>query len=93
MKKLVTATLSSKGQLTLPKEVRTRLGIREKGEMIGFVIDDTSRDVHLLPVEVVPVDEDFSEEEYQKLHKLAKQRGEKTFSTLQALLSDLKKAK
>ncbi len=40
------ATISSKGQLTLPKEVRERLGV-EKGDEVEFTLDD--RGVHLRP--------------------------------------------
>ena len=35
-----TSTLTSKGQITLPKEVRTRLGVRP-GDRVEFVIEDT----------------------------------------------------
>ena len=40
------ATISSKGQLTLPKEVRARLGV-EKGDEVEFTLDD--RGVYLRP--------------------------------------------
>lgn len=41
-----TATISSKGQLTLPKEVRKRLGV-EKGDEVEFTLDEHG--VHLRP--------------------------------------------
>ncbi|GGJ78393.1 AbrB/MazE/SpoVT family DNA-binding domain-containing protein [Deinococcus aquiradiocola] len=41
-----TATLSSKGQLTLPKEVRERLGV-QKGDEVEFTLDDHG--IHLRP--------------------------------------------
>lgn len=40
------ATISSKGQLTLPKEVRRRLGV-EKGDEVEFTLDDHG--IHLRP--------------------------------------------
>lgn len=42
-----TATVSSKGQLTLPKEVKDRLGVG-KGDVVEFTLDD--RGIHLRPV-------------------------------------------
>ena len=93
MTKLVTASLTSKGQLTLPKEVREILGISEKGEMVGFMIDDQSRSIRLSRVDVIPSDEDFTDEEYKKLAQLAKQKGGKSFKSMDALLRDLKKSR
>ena len=41
-----TATISSKGQLTLPKEVRERLGVN-KGDEVEFTLDEQG--IHLRP--------------------------------------------
>lgn len=41
------ATVTSKGQITLPKEVRTKLGLKQ-GDRVRFVIEDDGR-VRLLP--------------------------------------------
>jgi AbrB family looped-hinge helix DNA binding protein len=41
------ATVTSKGQITLPKEIRTKLGLRQ-GDRVRFVIEDDGR-VRLLP--------------------------------------------
>ncbi len=41
------ATVTSKGQITLPKDIRDRLGLR-KGDRVRFVVDDDGR-VRLLP--------------------------------------------
>jgi antitoxin PrlF len=41
-----TATISSKGQLTLPKVVRERLGV-DKGDEVEFTLDDQG--IHLRP--------------------------------------------
>ena len=43
-----TSTITSKGQITLPKEVRSHLGVRE-GDRLDFVIA-ADRSVRLLPV-------------------------------------------
>jgi AbrB family looped-hinge helix DNA binding protein len=34
-----TSTVSSKGQITIPQEIRTRLGLKE-GDRVEFVIED-----------------------------------------------------
>jgi len=41
------AKVTSKGQITLPKEIRTKLGLRQ-GDRVRFVIEDDGR-VRLLP--------------------------------------------
>ena len=42
-----TATISSKGQIVLPREVRDRLGV-QKGDGVEFVLDDAG--IHVLPL-------------------------------------------
>lgn len=42
---MATATITSKGQITLPKEVREHLGLR-RGDRVDFVID-TEGNVHM----------------------------------------------
>ena len=44
--KTTTATMSSKGQVVLPKKVRERLGVRQ-GDEIEFILDDSG--VHVRP--------------------------------------------
>ncbi len=46
-----TATLSSKGQVVLPKDVRERLGVH-KGDEIEFILDDTG--IHIQPKTAAP---------------------------------------
>lgn len=41
------ATMTSKGQITLPKEIRLKLGLK-RGDRVRFVIEDDGR-VRLLP--------------------------------------------
>ncbi len=35
----LTSTVSSKGQVTIPREIRTRLGLKE-GDRVEFVVED-----------------------------------------------------
>lgn len=39
VKKALSSTISSKGQLTVPLEIRRRLGLRE-GDRVEFIADD-----------------------------------------------------
>lgn len=46
MLKLVTATLTSKGRITLPQPVRQQLQVQgRKGEYVSFVIDESARQI------------------------------------------------
>ena len=89
MTRLVTSTLSSKAQLTLPKEVRALLGIKSKGELVGFLIDSEIGSVRLSRVDAVPVQADFEEDEYRKLLRLRGGKGGKSFSKMADLLREL----
>lgn len=91
MRRLLTAPLTSKGQLTLPKEVRELLGVRLKGELVGFLLDEESNQVRLTRVDEVPAGEDFTRKEYEKLLALPRKAGGKTFRTITGLVRDLKK--
>ncbi|HYI14058.1 MAG TPA: type II toxin-antitoxin system PrlF family antitoxin [Thermomicrobiales bacterium] len=53
MKEFV-ASLTSKGQITIPVEVRRHLGVSER-DKLAFVIDDDGR-VHVEPLEYPDVD-------------------------------------
>ena len=90
MAKLVTAPLSSKAQLTLPKRVRELLKVREKGDRVGFLIDEKSRRITIMRVDIVPAEEPYTDEEIRKLLKLRSEPGGKTFSSMDELLKDLK---
>lgn len=91
MTQLVTVPLSSKGQLTLPKTIRDLLGVKSKGDLVGFAVDREARRIQLTRVEAVPVQEDFTPEEYAKLLRLTRKKGAKSFQTMPALIKDLKK--
>ncbi len=45
---MATATVTSKGQITIPKEVRNRLGV-DTGDQVDFVVNDRG-DVVVRPV-------------------------------------------
>lgn len=90
MVKLLTAPLSSKAQLTLPKRVRELLEVREKGDRVGFLIDEKYHRITITKVDLVPAEEPYTAEEIRKLLKLAKERGSKTFDSAEAFLKHLR---
>ena len=87
----VTATLGPKGQITLPKAIRQALGLREKGELVGFILDEGSKSVRLARMEIRPAREGYSEEELRKLMGIAKERGGKKFASAEDFLRHLDK--
>ena len=90
MTRLVSAPLTSKAQLTLPKPVRQLLKVGAKGDRIGFLIDEKSHRITITKVDLVPAEEPYTEEEIRKLLKLSKEPGGKTFRSMDELLKDLK---
>lgn len=87
----LTATLGPKGQITLPKEIRQMLGLEERGDLVGFAVDEKSRSVRLARMEVRPAEEGYSEEEIGKLLRISKERGAKKFDSAEAFLRHLNK--
>lgn len=90
MTQLVTAPLSVKGQMTLPKAVREALKLTSPGSTVGFFIDEEAHVALLTKMELVPAQESFSRLELRKLRKLLKEPGGKTFHSMEALMRDLK---
>lgn len=90
MTHLVTAPLSTKGQMTIPRAVRKALNLTAQGSTVGFLVDDEAHVALLTRMELVPAEESFSKSELKKLLKLAKEPGGRTFSSMEALLKDLK---
>ncbi len=89
MAKLVTAPLTSKAQITLPKSIRQLLGVREKGDRVGFVIDEKTHRIMITKVDLVPAEEPYTKEEIRKLLALRKEPGGKTFNSAEAFLKHL----
>ena len=85
----ITAPVSSKAQLTLPKRVRELLGVREKGDRVGFWIDEKAHRIVITKVDLIPAEPDYTDEELRKLLKLTKGPGGKTFKSMDELLKDL----
>lgn len=90
MTRLVTAPLSGKGQITVPKAVRKALNLDAPGSTVGFLVDDKTHVALLTKMELVPAVENFSKSELQKLMKLTKEPGGKSFSSMKELTRDLK---
>ena len=90
MTMLMTATLSSKAQLTLPKRIRELLGIREKGDQVGFIVDEKTRRILVTKITLMPTEEPYTNEELRKLLRLAKAPGKKTFASADAFLKHVR---
>lgn len=91
MTRLITAPLSAKGQMTVPKAVRKALQLSAPGDTIGFLVDETAHVALVTKMALVPAQESFSAADLQRLVKLAEEPGGKTFSSVKALLKDLKR--
>ncbi len=90
MTRLVTAPLSAKGQMTMPKAVRKALNLNAPGDTLGFIVDEKAHVALVTKMELVPAAENFSKADLRKLAKLSKEPGGKSFSSMGALLKDLK---
>lgn len=84
-----TATLGPKGQITLPKKIRMALGIVEKGETVGFVLDEKEGSVRLARMEVCPVQDTYSEEDLRKMLKVARGKDRKQFNSAEDFLEHI----
>ena len=82
MTRLVTAPLSAKGQMTMPKAVRKALNLNEPGDTVGFLVDEEAHVALLTRMELVPAAESLSKADLRKLSKLTKEQGGKRFSSM-----------
>ncbi len=87
--KWLTAPLTSKAQLTLPKPIRKLLGVHAKGDRVGFLIDEKTHRITITKVDLVPAEAAYTEEEIRQLLKLRKEPGGKTFNSMEAFLKHL----
>ncbi len=90
MIRLVTAPLSAKGQMTMPKAVRKALNLNAPGDTLGFIVDEKAHVALVTKMELVPAAENFSKADLRKFTRLSKEPGGKNFSSMGALLKDLK---
>ena len=82
----VIAPISSKGQVTIPAQIRKILHLTRPGDLLGFI--PVKEGVLMKHLEIR--EEDFSEEEWDKLEKLANRKG-KSYKDAKTFLSALKK--
>ena len=82
----VVTTVSSKGQVTIPAQIRKILRINHPGDLIGFT--PIKEGVLIKHLELK--EEEFTEDEWDKLEKLADKKG-KTYKNAKAFLNALKK--
>ena len=87
----LTATMGPKGQITLPKKVRMIIGAMEKGDTVGFMLDEKLKAVRLAKMEVRPAEDAYSDEELRGLLKIAHQKDGKSFGSAKDFLNHLDK--
>ncbi len=87
----ITAPLGPKGQITLPKEIRKALGLQEKGDLVGFLLEENSGAVRMTRMEIRPAEAEYSQEELNRLTQLVKEPGGKKFSSAEAFLKHIQK--
>lgn len=89
MTMLITAPLTGKAQLTLPKKIRETLGVRDRGDVVGFLLDQHTRRIVLTKVDLTPAEEPLSSRELRKLVRVTRKGGGRTFSSAEAFLKHL----
>jgi AbrB family looped-hinge helix DNA binding protein len=89
MSNLVVAPVTNKGQVTLPKSVRTILGLKAGPDMVAFRVERNGK-VEIVPIEIKEKKTSpYSEEEWAKIEGLANHRG-KSFNSAKAAKKYLK---
>jgi len=85
----LTATLGPKGQITLPKKVRVTLGTMDRGDLVGFILDEKSGAVRLTKMTINPAEEVYTQDELRKLLKIADSKEGKHFNSAKNFLHHL----
>ena len=73
--------VGAKAQVTLPKEVRKVLKVKEREDMVGFIIEGNT--VIITRVEPVPSQDPFTSREWAKIKALAKKKPKEIFKSSQ----------
>lgn len=84
-----TSPLGAKAQVTLPKAVRIALHLKEKRDIVGFIMEGNR--VILTRVEPVPSSNPLTEEEWKKIERLASESPAVVFSSSKSSIKHLKK--
>ncbi len=83
MASLITSSVTTKGQVTLPKEIRRRWKIRAGRDQVGFRLSPSGR-VEVVPVQVEERPLKFTKREWAKIAKLSKEKGRSFASAREA---------
>ena len=86
MENILLASLGSKGQVTLPRQVRKLLRIGRAKDLVGFKM--SAKGVTLIPVEVREKPLRFSPAEWKKIDRLRRRKG-KVFRSARELKNHL----
>jgi AbrB family looped-hinge helix DNA binding protein len=80
------STLSSKGQLTLPKPLRDLLKLERGGRIL---MEPVTGGILLKKAQVRAMEDEFTEDEWTKLKKMASKKG-RTYKSGKAFLKSLR---
>ena len=86
---LFISSVGAKSQITLPKDVRKLLGIKEKNDMVGFIVEDDK--IVLTRIEPVVSSSPFGQEEWKKIKSLASKKPEASFNSSKESIEHLRK--
>ena len=89
MQHIFMSPLGAKAQVTLPKAVRLALGLKEKEDVLGFIVD--GKKVALTRIEPIPSSNPFTEEEWEKIERLASAPPAAVFTSSKESLKHLRK--
>jgi len=84
------ATLSPKGQLTLPKEIRKELRLEKGGTVL---VEKSGTGVLLRSVEIYPRGDDFDEDEWDALRRVAREKKGRPQKNMKSFLKSLRSGK
>ncbi len=89
MPELMVAPVTKKGQVTLPKSVRTILRLKSGPDMVAFRVERNGK-VEIVPIEIKEKKTSpYTDKEWNKIEGLANQKG-KSFSSAEAARRHLK---
>lgn len=89
MSDLLVAPVTKKGQVTLPKTVRTMLRLKSGPDMVAFRVERNGK-VEIVPIEIKEKKTSpYTAKEWTKIEGLANQKG-KSFSSVKAARRHLK---
>ena len=83
------SVVGAKAQVTLPKAVRKALKVKEKEDMVGFIVQGST--VIITRVEPVPSQDPFTPREWEKIKALSREKPKEIFKSSKESIAHLRK--